>query len=751
MNQASLLLSICLLIMIPKDIISQSASTFIAKRGGICFRTDDDQPIAKYLEYAALFNNYNKKFTFAINLGMNEITTDYVNGLRQIQAAGHEMMDHTPWHRTNYFLTKLNTDYYLNHPGVHRISGNKIELNHANVDIAYAKRTGYVNISGDTITSSSGVFSQFSLSDCYLYFPTIGWLVFIDESFGWINANKVKVTDVWRNSINLGQYQNIKFYNFDFNNVHLTKDGFKALAEESIRLTNYYNLQRPFSWVQPGGYFPHVYKNEVKQAIGDALGFKAAGVFTDPSLKVFNEYNPDNNKQFGMDYGDFRDDNWTLTQCKNFIADRIAKHRVVFGETHFTSSIGGLLGGWTGFLDRTEKLIQWCITNNIPIRTYSEWADILYKQVPDPNENIFPPLNVDLDSNNVSDGYDSNMEGTLKKNDGYPTINDYCFSISKVGQVCSITDLGGIEKGYNDFEIWTKGSPGNFIEVTFKVGLQNFVYKFPVQSTTWTKYNLTLSVNGNTTLNIPEDVSLINATIKCSNYSSGEIKISGMKFSKPSIIFSAKLFLEGPYNSATDSMITSIQNFIPTTSPYTQDPRTVSSIPANIVDWVLVELRSNTSAPPIISKSLFLHKSGNIVADDGINQNILLNVKPDSYYIVIKHRNSIETWSASPCPLGSQTTLYNFTTDSSRAYGNNMKKKGTKWCIYSGDVNQDGFIDGADVTNSFIASGLGLWGYLVQDLTRDGYVDGADVSIVLNNELLGIVVQYPSNKNFSLP
>ena len=98
------------------------------------------------------------------------------------------------------------------------------------------------------------------------------------------------------------------------------------------------------------------------------------------------------------------DDNWTLEQCKEFIADRIAKHHV-FDWKKLIYLVWCFIRWLEGFLDRTEKLIQWCIANNIPIRTYSEWADILYNQIPNPNENIIPPLNVDLDSNTVPDGY----------------------------------------------------------------------------------------------------------------------------------------------------------------------------------------------------------------------------------------------------------------------------------------------------------------------------------------------------------
>ncbi len=336
----------------------------------------------------------------------------------------------------------------------------------------------------------------------------------------------MKVTDFWRNSVNLGSHQNIQFYNFDYYDVHITADGLQTLAEESIRLADYYNLKRPYSWIQPGGYFPHVHIDEVKQALGDGLGYKSADIYP-KSLKVFNESNPENNKQFGMFWADFQEDIWTLDQCKEVIADGVAKHQMLIGHSHFHD----LLDGWAGFLDRTEKLIQWCVINNIPIRTYSEWADVLYDQIPDTNENIIPPLNVDLDGNNIPDGYNKG-NGVLKTTDGMPSVNDYCYSVTSEGNICSVKELGGIEKGTNEFEIWTKGAPGDFIEVHFKVGSQYMLYKFPAESSVWTNYSLSQSVNGNTTLDIPDNISLIDMSISCSNYSSGEVKISGMRLAK---------------------------------------------------------------------------------------------------------------------------------------------------------------------------------------------------------------------------
>ena len=157
-------------LLIFNNIYSQSSTNYISKKGGICFRTDDNQLISRYLEYAALFNKYNQKFCFAINLGRDEITPDYIAGLKQIQASGHEIMDHTPWHRTNYFFTNLSTDYYQNNPGVYRINGTSIELDYKDVDITKAKRSGYVNINGDIVTSHKrNIFQLFQIRLLFIF------------------------------------------------------------------------------------------------------------------------------------------------------------------------------------------------------------------------------------------------------------------------------------------------------------------------------------------------------------------------------------------------------------------------------------------------------------------------------------------------------------------------------------------------------------------------------------------------------
>ncbi len=121
------------------------------------------------------------------------------------------------------------------------------------------------------------------------------------------------------------------------------------------------------------------------------------------------------------------------------------------------------------------------------------------------------------------------------------------------------------------------------------------------------------------------------------------------------------------------------------------------------------------------------------------NTFIFSNSPTGSYYIVAKHINCIETWSKSGGEyLLNNNSIYNydFTTSYSQAYGNNLKLKGSKYCIYSGDVNQDGFINLTDIVEIYNNSTIFTTGnYLPTDLNGDSIVDLNDVALSYNNSV----------------
>ncbi len=149
--------------------------------------------------------------------------------------------------------------------------------------------------------------------------------------------------------------------------------------------------------------------------------------------------------------------------------------------------------------------------------------------------------------------------------------------------------------------------------------------------------------------------------------------------------------------------------------------------PFAVVDSAKVVLNSSGSGSPLFYSAV-----------DGVN-----------YYIAIKHRNSLETWSANTPQFSAGTMNYNFTTAQAQTYGLNAVQVSTEWCIYNGDVNGDEFIDGSDVSDCFNDANIGASGYIVTDLTGDDFVDGTDVSIAFNNSNAGVGAFYPTKK--SLP
>jgi len=68
------------------------------------------------------------------------------------------------------------------------------------------------------------------------------------------------------------------------------------------------------------------------------------------------------------------------------------------------------------------------------------------------------------------------------------------------------------------------------------------------------------------------------------------------------------------------------------------------------------------------------------------------------------------------------------------AYGNNLKLIGNKYCMFSGDIDNDGYIILSDVIRiNNDASEFVTGSYLISDLTGDGFVDLTDVSLCYNN------------------
>lgn len=162
-----------------------------------------------------------------------------------------------------------------------------------------------------------------------------------------------------------------------------------------------------------------------------------------------------------------------------------------------------------------------------------------------------------------------------------------------------------------------------------------------------------------------------------------------------------------------------------------------SSETMNIPDTVRVNLRDYTYPYSIIDQSKAVISKVNFTAKFYFN-----NAPGGYYYLDLRHRNSIETWSSVPVNLVRNiNTNYDFTTAGNKAYGSNMvlaDNSPVRYSLYTGDVNQDGAIDAADLSLVENDVGNSVTGYVQTDITGDYYVDAYDLSLIENNALAGV-------------
>jgi lysophospholipase L1-like esterase len=196
------------------------------------------------------------------------------------------------------------------------------------------------------------------------------------------------------------------------------------------------------------------------------------------------------------------------------------------------------------------------------------------------------------------------------------------------------------------------------------------------------------------------------------------------------------VFLEGAYTGA--GMSTELDSDIPLSQPFNVEPwnytglETVDSIPADVVDWVLIEIRdadavSLADETTIVGRrAAFLRNDGKIVYLDGTPGIRFVKEITDDLFVVVRHRNHLPVLSANALVLFNGEYAYDFSSAGAHGGNSAMKDIGDGTLVMvAGDMNVDGLINLSDKTLSWdVQTGTG--GYLSSDLNLDGKADNVD-------------------------
>jgi hypothetical protein len=216
------------------------------------------------------------------------------------------------------------------------------------------------------------------------------------------------------------------------------------------------------------------------------------------------------------------------------------------------------------------------------------------------------------------------------------------------------------------------------------------------------------------------------------------------------VLVKVKVFLQGAYSGTEMTTALYTSGYIPLnsqiaydTTAYGYTAETVSAIPnANVVDWVLVELRSGTAAgTKVETQPAFLLKDGSIVDMDGVSDVAFGVATAGDYYIVVKHRNHLAIMSAALVTLPN-ATAHDFTTAQAQAYGTNPMAAliGGVFGMWCGDTDASGSVVAADRSNTWNnrnATGV----YDGSDTDLSGTIVAADRSNTWNNR--NVLTQVP--------
>jgi hypothetical protein len=160
--------------------------------------------------------------------------------------------------------------------------------------------------------------------------------------------------------------------------------------------------------------------------------------------------------------------------------------------------------------------------------------------------------------------------------------------------------------------------------------------------------------------------------------------------------------------------------------------------PAGVADHITVELHSSSNYATIVFSATDVPLSTNGTAEVTVPA-----AYNGSYYITIKHRNSLETTTSVAISFTGSTINQTFGARTN-VYGANLGlSPDGHYLIFGGDVNQDGSVDSGDYTPVVNDAFNYISGYFATDIDGNGSIDSGDYTLLVNNSYIYIGTIHP--------
>lgn len=181
-------------------------------------------------------------------------------------------------------------------------------------------------------------------------------------------------------------------------------------------------------------------------------------------------------------------------------------------------------------------------------------------------------------------------------------------------------------------------------------------------------------------------------------------------------------------NGQTDEQCTPILNVIVYLEGFYEGSQMRNVANPIISDTITISLASDTGTKSIIHSVVTpVDASGHASAT------FPASAQGQQFYLVIDHRQSLQTWSAVPFTFTPGMTI-DMTQNINAAYGSNLSDLGNgKFAVITGDLNRDGIVSQLDLDYFEQNVSLFITGYSLFDLNGDGITESADFSLLENN------------------